>query len=326
MPALIRKTLLATLTLAALAAPARAQGVPEQIVNALNKVWGSHPGFRAAHATGVVVEGTFTPTPQAAALSKAVIFAGSAIPITVRFSDGSGAPALPDGDPHSNPHGMAIKFHLPGGADADVVTNAFKSFPVATGEDFRDLLNALAVSGPTAPKPTAADTFIAAHPSVAKAFGTLATPSSLARETYNGINAFIFVNAAGARQPFRFRLDPVAGNDYLTPAEAAKQPQKFLMQELPARLAHEKVEFKLMAQLANPGDPTNNATIAWPADRKLVEMGTVTITRTVANSDVAQRTLLFLPTNVPTGIEPSDDPLIETRAEAYAVSFSRRSQ
>ena len=326
MPFLIRRTLLATLALAAMAAPAHAQGVPEQIVNALNKVWGSHPGFRAAHATGVVVEGSFTPTKEAATLSKAVIFAGPPIPITVRFSDGSGAPMLPDGDPHSNPHGMAIKFHLAGGADADVVTNAFKTFPVATGEDFRDLLNALAVSGPTAAKPTAADTFIAAHPSVPQAFGTLATPSSLARETYNGINAFVFVNAAGARQPFRFRLDPVAGNDYLSAADAAKQPQKFLMEELPARLAHEKVEFKLMAQLANPGDPTNNPTIAWPADRKLVEMGTVTIAKAVANSDEAQKTLLFLPTNVPSGIEPSDDPLIETRSEAYAVSFSRRSQ
>jgi catalase len=323
---LARSTLFATLAVAALAAPARAQEVAEQVVNAMNKLWGSHAGFRANHAKGVVVEGTFTPTPASAALSKAALFQGASIPVTVRFSDATGLPTLADGSPNANPHGMAIKFHLPGGSDADVVTNSLKTFPVATGEDFRDLLTAISQSGPGSPKPTNLEKFIATHPSVPRALGPLATPSSLARETYNGVDAFIFVSAAGARQPFRFRLDPVAGTDHLAPAEAAKQPPNYLMAELPSRLAHEQVVFKLMAQLANPGDPTKDATIAWPTDRKLVEIGTITLTKAVANSDDAQKKLLFLPNNLPGGIEPSDDPLIETRSEAYAVSFSRRTQ
>ena len=116
-----------------------------------------------------------------------------------------------------------MRFDLPGGGEMDVVTNSLAFFPVANGEEFRDLLLALAVSGPDAPKPTKAEQFIAAHPSVPKAFASAATPTSFAREVYNGIDAFIFVDAAGKRQPFRFQFVPVAGVEHMAPADAAKQ-------------------------------------------------------------------------------------------------------
>ena len=58
-----------------------------QIVDALNKAFGAHPGFRANHAKGLVTEGTFKASPAAASLSKAAIFSGASIPVTVRFSD-----------------------------------------------------------------------------------------------------------------------------------------------------------------------------------------------------------------------------------------------
>src|SRR5215469_16854559 len=73
------------------------ESVETQIVDAMNKLWGVHAGFRANHAKGIVVEGTFKASPEAAALSKAVLFDGSAIPATVRFSDSTGIPDLPDG-------------------------------------------------------------------------------------------------------------------------------------------------------------------------------------------------------------------------------------
>jgi hypothetical protein len=91
------------------------------------------------------------------------------VPVTVRFSDSTGLPALPDGSPPANPHGMSIKFHA-NGTEVDVVTNSLPFFPVATGEDFLALLQALSVSGPDAPKPTKADEFIAAHPTVKQGF------------------------------------------------------------------------------------------------------------------------------------------------------------
>src|SRR5258706_15328524 len=86
-----------------------------EIVDALNKRYGAHPGFRSNHAKGVVVEGSFMPTPQAAELSKSPLFAGGELPVTVRFSDASGLPHLHDGAPLAGPYGMSLKFYLPNG-------------------------------------------------------------------------------------------------------------------------------------------------------------------------------------------------------------------
>jgi catalase len=136
--------------------------VPTQIVDLANKVDGAHPGFRAFHAKGVVEEGTFKGSAEAAHLSRATLFNGSSIPVTARFSDGSGIPTVPDGAP-AMPRGIAIKYHLPGGAITDMVTNSFKFFAVGTGEDFRDLLQAIVASPPDAPKPTKLEQFFASH-------------------------------------------------------------------------------------------------------------------------------------------------------------------
>jgi catalase len=300
--------------------------VAEQTVDALNKVWGKHPGFRANHAKGVVAEGSFVASKQAAGLSKAALFSGKAIPITVRFSDSGGLPDVADGSGNANPHGMAIKFHLPdGGGDVDVVQNSLKFFPVATGAGFRDLLLAVAASPSGSAKPTKLDTFFASHPAAPRALGSVATPASFAQETYNGVDAFIFVNAAGTRQAFRFKTVPVAGEVHLSAADAGQRKPDFLVDELPARLKGAPVRFHLLAQLADPGDQTKDATQPWPATRTLVDMGMITLTNGVADSDAAQKTLLFLPGNLTAGIEPSDDPLIDARDDAYAVSFSRRS-
>ena len=44
---------------------------PAQLVDALNAVFGKQTDNRAVHAKGVVLEGKFTPSPEAASLSKA---------------------------------------------------------------------------------------------------------------------------------------------------------------------------------------------------------------------------------------------------------------
>ncbi|MFO1025661.1 MAG: catalase family peroxidase [Acetobacteraceae bacterium] len=312
--------------LAAGGAWAQSASTAVQTVDAMNALWGRHSHTRANHAKGVVVEGRFTPEPAAAALSTASIFAGPPVPVTVRFSDSTGIPTLPDGSPPANPHGMSIKFHTADGNAVDMVINSLPFFPVATGEEFLALLQALAVSGPDAPKPTKAETFMAAHPSVAKAFGAIATPSSFARERYNGVNAFIFVNKDGARQPFRLRVVPVDGVEHLTPADAARMPPDFLVDELPQRLAKGPVVFRMMAQLANPGDQTKDPTQPWPEDRRVIDLGTITLSTAVADSDAAQRQLYYLPNRLQPGIEVSDDPLIDARVRAYVISFGRRAQ
>jgi catalase len=311
MATITQNNTLAALILAAGLGPVAAQdaALETQIVDAMNKVYGVHPGFRANHTKGVVAEGTFMATPDAARLSKAVIFNGSPILVTVRFSDSTGIPNLPDGSALANPHGMAIKFHVPDGGETDMVINSLKFFPVSSGADFRDMLLAVAESPPGAPKPTKLEQFAASHPNMPRALATVQTPDSFGDEEYYGVNAFILVNDKGERHAVRYVMAPEK-LVHLTAEEAAKTAPDFLINELPARVARGPVTFHLKSQLASPGDSTKDASIPWPKSNEVVELGVLTIDKTVPDSLEAQKKLLFLPGQLIEGIEPSDDPLI----------------
>jgi len=113
---------------------------------------------------------------------------------------------------------------------------------------------------------------------------------------------------------------------HITPEEAARQSPDYLFDDLARRIAKKPLVFHLKAQLAEPGDQTKDASQPWPEDRKVVDLGVLTLTKVVPNSSETQKKLLFLPTNLTAGIELSDDPLPSQRTAAYAVSFARRSQ
>ncbi len=83
-----------------------------ELLKTFDAIFGLHPGFRPAHAKGQMLTGTFTPTPAAAALSRAPHFNRPYTPLTARFSDGTGIPLIPDFDPNANPRGFAVRFNL----------------------------------------------------------------------------------------------------------------------------------------------------------------------------------------------------------------------
>src|SRR5207302_3436383 len=122
-----------------------------------------------------------------------------------------------------------------------------------------DLQLANATSPPGGPRSPQLEAFLNGHPSVEKANATLGTPDSFADEQYFGIDAFIFINKAGQRQPFRYVIAPEKVV-HLSSDEAKAQPQNYLMDELPRRLAKGPVIFHLKAQLAAPGDQTRDPT------------------------------------------------------------------
>jgi catalase len=301
------------------------KALPEQIVDTMNAIFGKHPGFRAVHAKGVVCEGEFTPSPSAAMLSKASHLQGKPVKATVRFSDGTGIPDIPDGVPEAGPRGMAVRFSLPEGGSTDIVTNAFNGFAVSNGEDFLAFLKAVAATGKGAAKPTPIETFLASHPKAMKvASAPKPVPASFATEPYFGVNAFEFTNAKAESKFGRYRLIPEAGTTFLDAAEAAKKAPNFLIDELGERLARGPIKFRLVVQLAAQGDKVDDATEVWPDDRPVVELGVLSITAKAADNDAAQRALAFDPTRLTDGIEASDDPLLPLRSAVYAVSRRRR--
>lgn len=295
-----------------------------EIVDIFYKIYGAHPGFRVNHAKGIVALGSFVATPVAAALSRAALFDGSSIPFTARFSNDGGFPAIPDGAP-GNIKGMAVKFHMPGGAEVDIVMLAVKTFPMATGDGFRDLLRAMSESPDGTPKPTRLDEFAASHRTVSASFDTAGTPDSFAHEEYRGLNAFIFVDKAGRRQAVRYVMTPEE-IVHLSADEAARQPVDFLIDDLPQRIAKKPVIFHLTAQLAEVGDQTKDPSLPWPNERRVVDLGVLTLHTTLANSREVQKDLLFLPTNLTDGIEFSDDRMPLVRTAVYGVAFARRSR
>jgi len=302
------------------------KSLAEQLVDAFNTVFGAHPGMRANHPKGVVLEGTFTPSASAASVSKAAHLKKQKkpVPVTVRFSAGSGLPSVPD--TNDMPRGMAVKFSLPDGSKTDMVVLSYNGFPVATAEEFRDFLLAIASSGPDASKPTAIETFLSTHPA-AKTFVETPKPPPVSYGTvaYFGINTFKFTNAKGATILGRYQLQPLAGAQYLAKEQVSDKGPDYLTAEIHDRVHRGPITFKLLVQVAEPGDKIDDPTIAWPDTRKTIELGTIAITKAVADSQAAEKKLLFVPGALTPGIEAAD-PMIAARSAAYIVSLSRRVQ
>jgi catalase len=299
------------------------QHTPSEMVDTLHGVFGDHHA-RAIHTKGVMLEGTFTPSRYAAGVSIAPHLQKASVPVIVRFSNFAGVPNVPDNDPMAAPRGMAIRFSLPDGHDTDMVTHSFNGFPSQNADQFRELLQAIAASGPKAAKPTQLDGYLGSHPA-ARNFLTSPkpAPASYATLPYFGVNTFKFVNAAGKVTYGRYQIIPLAGAHYLTDAQTKNAAPDYLSREITQRAAREPIRFRLMLQVAGKNDHIDDPSIAWPDARQSIELGTLSITKAMADSVAAEKRIVFMPNSLPKGIEVEDQ-MVNFRSAAYAVSFGKR--
>jgi len=136
----------------------------QQIFDLMVQLPGGKPGYRPVHAKGIVCQGTFAPSKDAATVSKAAHFQGPPVPIIVRFSDGAPDPSIPDNSPDAGPRGMAVRFHLPGDGKTDIVALSHNGFAVGTGEEFLALQQAVAATNPSKPHPWPIELFLGTRP------------------------------------------------------------------------------------------------------------------------------------------------------------------
>ena len=318
------RTAAASALLLAAALPAAAQEKPpetgQDLVRDLHSAFGEHHA-RAVHAKGIILVGRFEPTIEARSLSRARLFR-KVTPVTVRFSNFTGFPDIPDNDPGANPRGMAIQFGPRSAPALDIVTHNFDGFPTRTATEFGELLRAIGTSGKGVSAPTPLDRFLGSHP-VAKTFLTTQHPAPLSYATtsYFGVNAVTFTDPKGRGHPVRYRFVPAAGEQYF--AAGSSPTANYLQPEIAGRVAASPVRFDWYAQLGEPGDLLDDPSIAWPASRKLVKLGTITIDAVSADTPEADRALLFLPSRMPDGIMAAD-PMLAIRTVAYPVSFRER--
>jgi catalase len=295
------------------------------ILQKFEALFGAHPGFRPVHAKGAMLNGSFTPSPDAAKLSRAPHFNRPSTPATVRFSNSTGIPVIPDNDPNADPRGCAVRFHLAERVHTDIVAHSANGFPSRTGQDFLDFLTAISTTDLTHFPGSPLEKYLGTHPA-ALAFVQLPKPpaASFARESYFGLAAVRFVTKEGVGVYGRYRILPEAGNEHLDAAAAAAKGPNYLFEELEQRIAKEPVKFRVVVQLAEDGDTTDDVTVQWPDGRQLLELGKLSFTDPVLDEAHEQKQIIFDPIPRVDGIEPSGDPLLELRAAVYLLSGRRR--
>ena len=250
----------------------------------------------------------------------------SETPAVVRFSNGGNFDA---DDRAKGVRGMAVKFLADGHAVADLAAANTLTFPARTPEGFVALVELLSkFEGGTLDKLKAVPkllSILVRHREIGKALlgGAAKPPASFATTRFNGLHAFFLVDADGNRRAFRYRLLPDLGEVALDPQQASTLAHDFLIAELDQRLTEGPVVFTLAFQFAEPGDTTDDPTIAWPEERLLSPAGQIIITSRSADEDHWQQQV-FDPTRVAAGVELSHDPILAFRTLAYATSAERR--
>jgi catalase len=297
-----------------------------RFVDGFEKVNGVHPGFRRNHAKGLPFTGYFESNGKGTQISKAVVFLPGRIPIIGRFSLGTGDPNQVDAP--GVPRGLGIDYQMP---DGEEWRTTMINLPVFLFKDPQAFFDNMMASAPDPathqPDPAKQAAFMASHPEAVHAlevFKSKEPSSGFDNTTFYGLTAFIFTNGDGKSTPVRWMLVPE--QPYVSTSAAAPPTgdKNYLFNGVIASIEQHPLKWHLILILAQPGDPTNNSTIEWPAGREQVDVGTLTMNTVEAEETSETRVVNFDPLVLPAGISPSDDPLLSARSGVYSESFTRR--
>ncbi|WP_454882940.1 catalase family peroxidase [Sphingomonas oryzagri] len=299
---------------------------PAEVVDQFERTNGIHLGFRRNHPKGVCFSGRFDSDGSGAQISKAALFAPGTTPLFGRFAIASGQPYLPD--TAKSVRSMALNFALANGETWRMGLNDIPVFTVASTQDLYDQLKAAIPDPKTGkPDPVKLAAFMASHPESAAATAVVkAAPhaSGFADTTYNSLNAFLFTDARSHTTPVRWAM--VAEDPFVVakPDPAQAQQPNYQFDDLLARIRNGPIRFRFVVTMANPGDQTRDPTRAWPADRRKVTVGVLTIDRLEDEMHGPCRDITFDPLVLPAGVKGSDDPILSARSAVYAASYRRR--
>jgi catalase len=297
---------------------------PARIIDTFETNGGVHAGYRRNHAKGVCFAGYFEGNGNASRISRAQVFDHVRTPVTGRFAIPGTNPAAADAS--APVRSMALQFRS---ADGEQWRTAMNNTPVFIVNNAKGFYEQLVASRPDPatgkPDPAKLAAFFAAHPETQPFRRWVAShpPStSFGNAAYYGIDAFRAIDASGATRDVRWSVVPES--EYMPVEKQQTAKHDFLDDELRGRLQNGPLRWHLVLTVAQPGDVTNDATVAWPADRERIDAGTLVVERESAQSDGDCRDINFNPTVLPNGLKISDDPLLTARSSAYSVSFNRR--
>jgi catalase len=296
----------------------------QTFIDGFKYVNGPQLGFRKNHAKGVAVAGYFEGNGNGQEISKAAVFRPGRTPVQGRFSLAGGNHAMPDAAAAAR--GLGLVFGFPGGEQWRTAMLNLPVFPDNSAQGFYDRLIASKASPDTGkPDPAANARFLAAHPETAKAMALMkADPptSGFADSTFRGLNAFYFVNESGARTAVRWSLAPLHAPS--SPPPPNPPGPNWLFDDLVRQIRSGPLQWRLLLTVGAPSDQVHDATLPWPADRRVIDAGTLTLDSIATEAAGNARDINFDPLVLPEGIEPSDDPLLSPRSAVYAASYRLR--
>jgi catalase len=275
----------------------------------------------------VCVSGHFISNGAGLALSRASLFPAGDTPVIGRFSTNAGNPLAADGTALF--HALGLRFMLPHGEEWRMAIDHTPIFIVSNPRDFVDLQAANSPDPATGkPDPAKLAAFVASHPETQRFLGLVKStpvPSSFANGTYYSIDAFRFTNSQGEVHRVRWQFEPETPFAALDPATMGALSPNFLFDELLTRMKDGPIRWHLILVAANPGDPSDNATVQWTGEHRRIDAGTLLLDQASTESSGACLGYNYDPTILPRGVAISDDPLLPARSAAYSESFIRRS-
>ena len=298
---------------------------PARFTDGFEQAFGVHSGFRRNHAKGVCVTGFFESNGQGARLSKAGVFQPGRVPVVGRFSIGGGDPYAADGP--GSVRALALQFSQPDGQEWRTAMIHLPIFPFKDPQGFYDnMIAALPDPITHRPDPEKMNTFLVNHPETVRAFGIIKShplSTGFDNTAFYALTAFNFVDANGTSTPVRWYLTPVQPFAAADPA-APQTDKNYLFDALIASIHQHPLQWRVIVIVGQPGDSTNDSSSPWPDTREQVDVGTVTLDTIESEETSPTRDINFDPLVLPSGIRPSDDPLLSARSAVYSQSFTRR--
>lgn len=277
--------------------------------------------YRINHAKGILVHGIFHPSDVASDISKAEHFQRP-VAVLARLSNSSGIPNIAEHDPRSAPKGIALRFYLSDGHYTDLIGHSVEAFPADTPEEFRNFLAAL---NQIEIHPEIFEHYLNEHPAAKHFFSVIGQiPASYANIGFYPLHTYLFSNHLNQKVYGRYYIQPVLGEKIIDTTTQQPQTESFLTTELSQRLNSQKIEYKLVLQLANSDDNIMKISQAWLGKHQSIDLGTISLEKIDSNSDQAQKNILFDINNLTHGIEGVDDPIFKIRKLVYTRSYEKR--
>ena len=293
---------------------------PQKFVAALAPPGGPDLGHRRNHIKGVCFTGTFAANGAGSAISTAQVFTQGNYPVVGRFN-------LPGGDPHmpdamAQARGFSFRITTPNGGDWRSAMLDAPFFAASTPQNFYAFITAAASKNPEDVK-----TYLAAHPETLRFIGWAKghpRTESWTEDRFNSLNSFVATDSSGAKHTIRWSLIPSAPAVELTPDQLKQRDPQFLAEDIKQRVGSGPQHWDIVLTIANPGDTTSDPTSVWPADRRTINVGTLTASQVQDEADGPCRDINYDPSVLPAGITTSDDGFPAARSSAYRVSFDKR--